>query len=123
MGKTILAIDDEKIMLQFYAVVLAEFGAVRTATNLQEARQQLAGVDLILLDFYLEPGQSRFQSVMPEFKKIAPVLLCSSAQGLEVPVIGSASGAAGFWDKTTGREKLCALVKRLLATNETAAQS
>ncbi len=39
MNKTILAIDDDELMLAFYQSVLAEFGTVRTAINLDEARR------------------------------------------------------------------------------------
>ena len=77
MDKTILAIDDDESMLVFYKAILNEFGAVRVAINLQEARELLEGVDLIILDFNLAKDPERFQQIVPELKNVAPVLLCS----------------------------------------------
>jgi len=37
MNKTILAIDDDELMLAFYQSVLAEFGSVKTVLSLVEA--------------------------------------------------------------------------------------
>ncbi len=45
MNKTILAIDDDELMLAFYQSTLAEFGTVRTVSSLAEARRQMDGVD------------------------------------------------------------------------------
>lgn len=114
MSKTILAIDDDKIMLAFYKTVLAEFGDVRTAINLEEARRQLEGVDLIILDFYLEHDQDLIQEVVPELKRVAPVLLCSGIQDVRVPAIGVGLGIAGYWNKGSDHEKLRALVNSVL---------
>ena len=114
MGKTILAIDDEKSMLVFYKAALSEFGEVRTAINLQEARQQLAGVDLVVLDFNLEQSTERFQDIVPELKKTAPVLLCSGVDVPEVQGIGEALGIAGYWHKGADHEKLRSLVRSIL---------
>lgn len=112
--KTILAIDDENSMLAFYKVILAEFGEVRTATNLQEARKQLTGVDLIILDFYLEHDKYLIQDIVPEFKAVAPVLLCSGVQELGVPGIGAQLGIAGYWNKGADHDKLCSMVRSAL---------
>ncbi|MCX7185407.1 MAG: response regulator [Nitrosospira sp.] len=114
MNKIILAIDDDELMLAFYQSILAEFGTVRTALNLAEARRQIDGVDLILLDFYLEDDQGLFQQIVPELKKAAPVLLCSGIQDERVSGIGSALGVAGYWNKRAGHDKLLALVKTVL---------
>lgn len=113
MTKTILAIDDDKDMLAFYQVLLADLGQVRTALNLTEARTQMDGVDLIILDFYLEQDKETIQEIVPELKKIAPVLLCSGIQELGVPVIGAESGIAGYWNKAADSDKLRSLVKSL----------
>lgn len=115
MGKTILAIDDERSMLAFYKVALAEFGEVRTAVNLDEARSQLDGVDLIVLDFYLEKDRETIQEIVPELKKTAPVLLCSGIQDVEVPTIGFALGIAGYWNKGSDHDRLRTLVRAALA--------
>jgi DNA-binding NtrC family response regulator len=115
MNKTILAIDDEKCMLAFYQTALAEFGDVRTAINLEEARKQLPGVDLILLDFFLEKDSDLIQDVVPELKKTAPVLLCSGIQDVEVPALGAALGIAGYWNKGSDHDKLRSLVKLALS--------
>ena len=114
MGKTILAIDDEKSMLAFYSVALAEFGTVKTAINLVDARKQLAGVDLIILDFYLEHDQDLIQDVIPELKKVAPVLLCSGIQDVSVPTLGASLGIAGYWNKGSDHERLRSLVRSSL---------
>lgn len=114
MTKTILAIDDDKDMLAFYQARLADLGQVRTALNLTEARTQMDGVDLIILDFYLEQDKETIQEIVPELKKIAPVLLCSGIQELGVPVIGVESGIDGYWNKSTDYVKLRSLVKTLL---------
>lgn len=116
MEKTILAIDDDPDMLAFYAVTLAKLGRVRTAVNLREARTQLQGVDVILLDFYLENDRDMIQDVVPELKKTAPVLLCSGIQELGVPVIGAKLGIAGYWNKRSDHEALRSLVRSVLST-------
>ena len=114
MDKTILAIDDDKIMLAVYKAALAEFGQVKTALNLNEARAQLEGVDLIILDFNLEHDKETIQEVVPELKKVAPVLLCSGVQDVRVPAIGTMLGIAGYWNKGADYEKLRSLVKSAL---------
>lgn len=114
MNKTILAIDDDELMLTFYQSILAEFGTVRTALSLAEARRQMDGVDLILLDFYLEDNQGLFQQIVPEMKKAAPVLLCSGVQDERVSGIGAALGVDGYWNKGAGHDKLLALVRSVL---------
>lgn len=115
MAKVILAIDDEKSMLAFYQVALSDFGEVRTATNLAEARQKLDGINLIILDFYLEHDKETIQEIVPELKKFAPVLLCSGVQDIGVPAIGVALGIAGYWNKGTDHDKLRSLVKATLS--------
>ena len=106
MKKIILAIDDDPDMLKFYRTFLGEFGEVRTASGLAEARKQIDRTDLIILDFYLERDAELFQEVVPELKKIAPVILCSGVQDLEVPVLGAALGVAGYWNKGANHEAL-----------------
>lgn len=115
MGRTILAIDDDKTMLAVYKAGLAEFGQVRTALNLNEARAQLEGVDLIILDFNLEHDKETIQEVVPELKKVAPVLLCSGVQDERVSGIGTMLGIAGYWNKGAGHEMLRSLVKSVLS--------
>ena len=114
MNKIILASDDDELMLAFYQSILAEFGTVRMALTLDKARQQMDGVDLILLDFYLEDDQELFQQIVPELKKTAPVLLCSGVQDERVSGIGASLGVAGYWNKGAGHDKLLALVKSVL---------
>ena len=115
MGKTIIAIDDDAAMLSFYKVLLAEFGEVRTATNLKEARKQLTGVDLVILDFHLSQDKEHFQDIVPELKRVAPVLLCSGVQDAAVQGLGAALGISGYWNKGPDHEKLRSLVRSLLA--------
>ena len=116
MNKVILAIDDDQNMLKFYQAALAEFGTVRTASSMPEARKQLNGVDLIILDFYLERDPDFFQDVVPELKKAAPVLLCSGIQEIGVPAMGAALGVAGYWNKGSDHEKLLSLVRSALTS-------
>ena len=115
MTKTIMAIDDDKDMLVFYQAILADLGQVRTALNLTEARKQMDGVDLIILDFNLEQDKETIQEIVPELKKVAPVLLCSGIQELGVPVIGVESGIDGYWNKSNDHGKLRSLVKAFLS--------
>lgn len=118
MGKNILAIDDDENMLDFYKAALSEFGDIRTATNLQEARKHLAGLDLIVLDFHLEKDPEKFQDIVPELKRTAPILLCSGVQTPEVEGLGIALGVAGYWNKGTDHEKLRSLVKSTLSSGK-----
>ena len=110
----ILAIDDEKSMLAFYGVALAEFGKIKTAQSMAFARTQLAGVKLILLDVHLGAGEGTMQENVAELKKVAPVLLCSGIQDPMVQAIAKSSGATGYWNKGTDPKGLVALVKTVL---------
>lgn len=114
MKKQILAIDDESSMLEFYGLILAEFGEVRTALNLEEARKKLPGADLIILDFYLQNDNEKIQDVVPELRKVAPVLLCSGVQEVGVQAMGVALGMAGYWNKGADHDALRSLVKATL---------
>lgn len=122
MGKTILAIDDDTNMLALYRTLLAEFGEVRTATNLREARNQLSGVDLVVLDFHLEQDNGLIQDIARELKKIAPVLLCSGVQDVGVQGIGASLGVAGYWNKGPDHDKLRSLVRSTLASRQGSTQ-
>ena len=115
MSKIILAIDDDESMLAFYKVALAEFGDVRIAINLKEAREQLDEIDLIVLDFYLEQDLELFQDALPELMKTAPVLLCSGIDDVRVPSIGASLGISGYWNKSSGLESLLSLVRSVLS--------
>ena len=111
MNKTILAIDDDEAVLAFYKAALAGLGAVRLAPGMREARAQLDGVDLILLDFDLAHDDETFQELVPELRKVAPVLLCSAIQDERIPTLGKLLGIAGYWNKGDGLEALHALVR------------
>lgn len=115
MRKTILAIDDDRDMLAFYQAMLAGVAEVKTALDLREARAQLAGVDLILLDFNLEHDRETIQETMAEFKPVAPVLLCTGVQNLEVGAVAATLGIAGYWNKGADHQKLMSMVKSLLS--------
>lgn len=114
MSKVILAIDDDEAVLAFYKLVLAKFAEIRTALNLVEARKQLDGVDLIILDFDLGQDRELFQDVVKDLKQVAPVLLCSGVQDVQVPAFGAALGIVGYWNKASNREELVSLVKSAL---------
>lgn len=120
MNKQILAIDDDESILAFYKTVLVEFGEVRIAANMNDARLRLAGVDLIILDFNLEQDKELFQDVLPELLKVAPVLLCSGVDDIRVPSLGASLGISGYWNKNSGREKLCSLVRSVLNSRSAA---
>lgn len=111
MNKTLLAIDDDEAVLAFYQAALAGFGTVRLAPSMREARAQLDGVNLILLDFDLAHDEETFQELVPELRKVAPVLLCSAIQDERVPALGKLLGIAGYWNKGEGLEALHALVR------------
>ena len=115
MGKTILAIDDDANMLLFYKALLTEFGEVRLAANLREARKQLSGVDLIILDFHLEQDAELIQDIARELKELAPILLCSGVQDIGVQGIGASLGISGYWNKGPDHETLRSLVRSTLA--------
>ena len=115
MVKMILAIDDEKSMLAFYQVALAEYGQVRTASGMKEARTQYDGLDLIILDCYMEDEQDTLQNRLAELTKVAPVLICSGVMNPMVQAIGQANGATGFWQKSKDVEGLHTLVKAVLS--------
>lgn len=123
MDKTILAIDDETDMLAFYRIALAEFGDVKTASNLSDAVKQLEGVDLIVLDFHLEQDPDLIQEIVPKLREVAPVLLCSGIQEAGVPAIGVALGIAGYWHKGSDYESLRSLVKSVLDASGPAGQA
>lgn len=115
VNKSLLAIDDDPDMLMFYKTFLCGFGKIKTASSLAEARTQLDRVDLIILDFYLESDPELFQEIVPELKKIAPVILCSGIQELDVPVMGASLGVAGYWNKGSDHEALLKLVATALS--------
>lgn len=114
MGKIILAIDDDEAILAYYKTVLGRIAEVRTARGLAEARPQLPGADLILLDFDLSNDQVLFKDVMQELAGVAPILLCSGVQDPRVPFVGGELGTVGYWNKQSGREALFSLVKSTL---------
>jgi DNA-binding NtrC family response regulator len=111
VSKTILAIDDDPAVLEFYKVALAGLATVRLAHNMREARAQLDGVNLILLDFDLAHDEETFQELVPELRQVAPVLLCSAILDERIPTLGKLLGIAGYWNKGDGLEALHALVQ------------
>ncbi len=114
MSKVILAIDDDDAILSFYKRALSPLGTVRTALSLAEARTQLEGVNLIILDFDLGKTPELFQDMVKELKAVAPILLCSGVQDVQVPAFGATLGIAGYWNKGSDRETLVSLVRSSL---------
>lgn len=114
MSKTILLIEDEEEVLRVYKAVLAEFGTIRVARNMEEARPQLAGVDLFILDFHLHEEKTSFQDIVAELKPLAPVLVCSGVPDPRILALGKELGVAGYWNKGAGMEALRAKVKTVL---------
>ena len=112
--KMILAIDDEKSMLSFYKVALAEFGPVKTAQSMSFARTQLERVKLILLDGHLGEADGTMQENLTELTSVAPVLICSGIQDPMIQAIAKANGATGYWNKGTDPERLVMLAKVVL---------
>lgn len=104
-------------MLAYYKVVLAEFGEIRIATTLEQAQPQLQGVNLILLDFYLEHSKEQIQDIVPRLRTVAPGLLCSGVQELMVPAIGASFGVAGYWNKCSDQGRRLPLVRSLLGAS------
>ena len=114
MQKTILAIDDDEALLDFYRIMLKSFGTILTASDLAEARQITEKVDLIILDFNLDNDPELFQDVVAELKGIAPILLCSGVQDVLVPAFGATLGIVGYWNKSSDRSRLLELVSTAL---------
>ena len=110
MGKTILAIDDENSMLAFYQAALAKYGDVRTARGMKVARSLYGGVDLVILDCYMEEEHDTLQNRIVELKRVAPVLICSGVLDPGVQAIGQANGATGYWLKGTDVNGLHTLI-------------
>lgn len=115
MKRILVCIDDDEQMLDFYRVVLARYGEVRVAPDLEHARPLLGHCDLILLDFYLERDTGLFQHIVPELRQSAPVLLCSGVDDVRVPAMGQVLGVAGYWHKSSDVEALYAQVDAALA--------
>lgn len=102
MSKRLLVIDDDAEVLRVYKAVLDELGEVRTATNLEQARQQLDGLDLILLDYRLKSEQLSFEQIVEELRPVAPILLCSGMPDPALRGLGERLGLAGYWNKGAG---------------------
>lgn len=114
MNKTILLIEDDDEVLRVYKAVLAEFGTLRVARNMDEARPQLAGVDLFILDFHLREEATSFQDIVGELKPLAPVLVCSGVPDPRILALGKQLGIAGYWNKGAGFDALRTKVKAAL---------
>jgi DNA-binding NtrC family response regulator len=118
MGKTILAIDDSRTMLELYAAILADFGNILTFETMAEARAHLAGVDLIILDFNLENDPGLIQDIVQELKNIAPIILCSGVQDARVAAYCLSLGVRDYWNKSSDYDALLSKVKRLLSAGD-----
>lgn len=116
MAKTILIIEDDVEVLRVYKTVLAEFGPVRGAHDMAQARSQLEGVDLIILDYHLKHEKTRFQDIVQELKPVAPILLCSGIPDPALLALGASLGLSGYWNKGSGVLALREKVKAVLGT-------
>ncbi len=114
MNKTILIIEDDQEVLRVYKTVLSQFGQVRVAQNMEQARPQLEGLDLIILDYHLRGEKTSFEDIVPELKPFAPILLCSGNPDPSVVALGKSLGVVGYWNKGTGLEALKRKVTPLL---------
>lgn len=114
MSKTILLIEDDTEVLRVYKTVLSQFGPVRTAQDMAQARGQFEGVDLVILDYHLRNEKASFQDVVSELKPVAPILLCSGIPDPAIRAQGARFALAGYWNKGTGLEALVAKVKSIL---------
>lgn len=106
MNKTILVIEDDEEVLRVYKAVLGEFGQVRLTKSMAEARGQLDGVDLIILDYHLGSERTSFQEIVQELKPVAPILLCSGIPNPAIRAEGKDLGVAGYWNKGAGFDAL-----------------
>lgn len=106
MAKTILVVEDDDEVRRVYQTVLGEFGEVRAAADLAQARGQLAGVDLIVLDYHLRGENATFAEALTELRASAPVLVCSGMPDPRVPAQGAELGAIGYWNKGSGLDLL-----------------
>lgn len=116
MQKTILVIDDDQALLNFYCTVLQDRGRTLGALDMAQARKLVSSesIDLIILDFYLAGDTEKFQDIVAELKPVAPILLCSGVQDVHVPVLGLSLGIAGYWNKSSDRSRLLDLVDAAL---------
>jgi DNA-binding response OmpR family regulator len=114
-NKTILVIEDDAEVLRVYKTVLGEFGQVRAAQTMAEARQLLDGVDLIILDYHLEHETASFQEIVPELRPVAPILVCSGIPDPAIRAQGKDLGVAGYWNKGAGFELLRSKVRAVLS--------
>ena len=115
MRKNILVIEDDAEVLRVYTTILAEFGAVRTAETMAQARPQLQGIDLIILDYHLKNETMKFEDIIAELKPVAPILVCSGISGTQIREIGARLGVAGYWNKGLGLEGLRTKVRTILS--------
>lgn len=118
MPKTILIVEDDVEVLRVYQVVLQDLAQVRAATGVADARALLQGVDLILLDYYLQGGSSDFAQTVTEFKPVAPVLVCSGVPAPHLRKEVEQHGLAGYWNKGSGFDSLRAKVQALLGQGQ-----
>lgn len=114
MDKTILVIEDDEEVLRVYKVFLGKFGQVRIAQNMKQARGQLEGVDLIILDYHLRNEKTSFEACVEELKPHAPILLCSGIPDRSIPARGKDMGVVSYWNKGTGLEVLSSKVQSVL---------
>lgn len=123
MKKIILAIEDDEEVLRVYQTLFRDSAEVRVARTLAQARELLAGVDLILLDYHLRDDTVGFEDRLIELRDKAPVLVCSGLPDPRVPALGVGLGAVGYWNKGTGLETLRRKVQALLGTASAADSS
>lgn len=116
MGKTILVVEDDEEVRRVYEAVLREFGQVRVAGTLAQARGQLDGVDLIILDYHLRGETASFADIVAALRPAAPVLLCSGIPDPRIRALGVELGVAGYWNKGSGLELLHKKVSAILNT-------
>jgi two-component system, chemotaxis family, chemotaxis protein CheY len=118
MAKTILAVDDSRIMLDLIALTLAEFDVI-TAGNGREALAWLAegaAPDLILSDLNMPVmgGMELIQRVRAgELHRHVPILMLTTESDPAVEARGRTLGASGWMLKPFRPQELVEAVRAM----------
>lgn len=115
MRKNILIIEDDAEVLRVYAALLAEFGTVRMAEAMAQARPHVRGIDLVILDYHLKNETMKFEDIIIELKPVAPILVCSGIPDPQIREIGARLGVAGYWNKGQGVDGLRQKVRAIFS--------
>lgn len=120
MKSTILAIDDDPIILEIYQVILSDVYDIRLATSGEEALEILTScprIDIILLDIMMQ-GMNGYEVCRairenPALSHVKVILVSAKSQ-VEERLLGYEIGADDYITKPFEEEELLAKVKVFL---------